>query len=126
MYVQTDYCAPYTLFLLTCPIPQIANITSVAIALPALGRDLNIPEQRLQWLVSAYSLGSVRFLFSVMMPFTKAIAQGCFLLLFGRLADLHGRKKVFTIGSLSLTMFSLGLGFANGTPHLTFWFDFRN
>jgi MFS family permease len=115
MYVQADYCARYTLFLLTCPIPQIANITSATIALPAMSSDLNIPEQRLQWVVSAYSLGSVRFLFSVMILFTKAIAQGCFLLLFGRLADLHGRKKVFTIGSLCLTVFSLSLGFANGT-----------
>jgi MFS family permease len=40
--------------------------------------------------------------------------QGCFLLLFGRLADLYGRKKVFIMGSLFLTVFSLGLGFSNG------------
>jgi MFS family permease len=42
------------------------------------------------------------------------ICQGCFLLLFGRLADLYGRKKVFILGSLWLAVFSLGLGFANG------------
>lgn len=74
---------------------NISNVTSVSIALPTIGKDLNIPEQRLQWLVSAYSLTS-----------------GCFLLLFGRLADLHGRKKVFIMGSLCLTVFSLGLGFS--------------
>lgn len=42
------------------------------------------------------------------------VFQGCFLLLFGRLADLYGRKKVFIMGSLFLTVFSLGLGFSNG------------
>ena len=54
MYGQTDYSVRHTRFLLTCPILQIANITSVAISLPVIGRDFNIPEQRLQWLVSAF------------------------------------------------------------------------
>ncbi|KAF7976799.1 hypothetical protein HWV62_5654 [Athelia sp. TMB] len=77
----------------------ISNSTMVSIALPVIGRDLNIPEQRLQWLVSAYSLSS-----------------GCFLVFFGRIADLYGRKRVFIAGSLVLAAFSLGLGFSNGTP----------
>ena len=101
---------------------QIANATSLSIALPAMGKDLNIPEQRLQWPLSAYSLSSVRSMCQEYAQFTNCIFQGCFLLLFGRIADLYGRKKVFTMGSLGLTVFSLGLGFANGiafvsSPH---------
>jgi MFS family permease len=38
-------------------------------------------ETDLQWITSAYSL-----------------ANGCFLLLSGRLADIHGRKLVFLCG----------------------------
>lgn len=38
---------------------QSSNNTSIAIALPTIGRDLNIQEAQLQWLISAYSLSSV-------------------------------------------------------------------
>ena len=31
-----------------------------SIALPTIGRDLNIVEYKLQWIVSAYALSSVR------------------------------------------------------------------
>lgn len=72
-----------------------SNNTAVAIALPTLGRDLNIPQYRLQWVISAYTLSS-----------------GCLLLFFGRLADLFGRKKAFLIGMACLSVFSLGCGFA--------------
>ncbi|KAF7987040.1 hypothetical protein HWV62_163 [Athelia sp. TMB] len=85
--------------ILTCTMAMVLNIansTMVSIALPIIGHDLNIPSERLQWLVSAYSLTS-----------------GCFLVFFGRLADLYGRKRVFVAGSLWLAVFSLGLGFAN-------------
>lgn len=36
----------------------------VSIALPVIGRDLDIPEYRLQWLVSAYALSSVSSLWT--------------------------------------------------------------
>lgn len=52
------------------------------IALPTIGRDLNIPDTRLQWVVSSY-----------------ALSFGCFLLLWGRIADLYGMKKIFVLGS---------------------------
>ena len=39
---------------------QLANIFVAAISLPTIGRDLDITEANLQWLVSAYSLSSVR------------------------------------------------------------------
>jgi MFS family permease len=55
---------------------------AVVIILPTIGRDLDIPAARQQWIVSAYSL-----------------TFGCFLLLWGRIADVIGKKKVFIRGS---------------------------
>ncbi|KII89636.1 hypothetical protein PLICRDRAFT_39748 [Plicaturopsis crispa FD-325 SS-3] len=83
---------------MTCTFAMIvnnSNNTSVTIAMPKIQSELNIADAKLQWLVSAYSLSS-----------------GCLLLFFGRLADLHGRKKTFLIGSLFLTVFTLACGFA--------------
>ncbi|KAI0761546.1 efflux transporter [Trametes elegans] len=73
-----------------------ANNTAVAIALPTIGRDLNIVEYKLQWIISAYSLSS-----------------GCLLLFLGRLADLYGRRITFVLGCAIMGIFSLGCGFAN-------------
>jgi len=55
---------------------------AVVIILPTVGQELNIPEGRVQWVVSAYNL-----------------AFGCFLLLWGRIADIFGRRKIFIWGS---------------------------
>ncbi|KAK3379250.1 major facilitator superfamily domain-containing protein [Lasiosphaeria ovina] len=55
---------------------------AVVIILPTIGRDLSIPEARVQWVVSAY-----------------ALAFGCFLLLWGRIADIYGKRKIFIWGS---------------------------
>ena len=52
----------------------LSNQASVII-LPTIGRDLDIPAPRQQWIVSSYSL-----------------AFGCFLLLWGRLADVYGKR----------------------------------
>jgi MFS family permease len=73
-----------------------SNATSVSISLPLIGKAIDIQENQLQWLISAYSLTS-----------------GCLILFFGRLADLYGRKKGFLIGMLWQMVFALGLGFAN-------------
>ncbi|MEU9197948.1 MFS transporter [Streptomyces hundungensis] len=51
------------------------------VALPALGEDLGLSRSALQWAVTAFALPS-----------------GGFLLLFGRIADLFGRKKLFLTG----------------------------
>ncbi|KAF4568237.1 hypothetical protein EYR40_010365 [Pleurotus pulmonarius] len=86
------------LLIITCTFAMLVNSsnnTSVAIALPTIGAALNIEEAQLQWLVSAYSLSS-----------------GCLLILFGRLADLHGRKRTFLAGSIWLAAWTLGCGFA--------------
>ncbi|MFD6111392.1 MFS transporter [Streptomyces yangpuensis] len=51
------------------------------VALPALGADLGMSRSALQWAVTAFALPS-----------------GGFLLLFGRIADLYGRKRLFLTG----------------------------
>ncbi|KAL7279527.1 hypothetical protein ACG7TL_007373 [Trametes sanguinea] len=72
-----------------------ANSSAVVIALPTIGKELDVPEYRLQWIVSAYSLSS-----------------GCLLLPLGRIADLYSRKWAFTLGCAFMGIFSLGCGFA--------------
>src|SRR6267154_392255 len=44
---------------------QISNSTSVAISLPTIEKRLDIQQDQLQWLVSAYSLSSVRTCFTL-------------------------------------------------------------
>ncbi|MFC9588015.1 MFS transporter [Streptomyces yangpuensis] len=51
------------------------------VALPVLGEDLGMSRSALQWAITAFALPS-----------------GGFLLLFGRIADLYGRKRLFLTG----------------------------
>ncbi|HEU5007320.1 MAG TPA: MFS transporter [Jatrophihabitantaceae bacterium] len=67
------------------------NIVNVAI--PAIQRDLNLTTAGLEWVVSAYIL-----------------VFASLLLASGRLADLYGRRRLFTLG---LTIFT-GASFAAG------------
>lgn len=71
-----------------------AGSTSITMTLPTIGKEFHLQENELQWLVSAYPLSS-----------------GCLLLVFGRVADLYGRKKVFLCGSLFLAIFTLACSF---------------
>ncbi|KAK7461297.1 hypothetical protein VKT23_008476 [Stygiomarasmius scandens] len=86
------------LLVATCTIALMAhtsNNIAISITLPIIQRALNVPQVQLQWIVSAYALSS-----------------GCLLLVFGRLADLYGRKRVFLFGITWLTAFTLGCSFA--------------
>lgn len=86
------------LFVLTC---------TMAIAMPAyvagmvtvissfIGRDLNMTTAEITWLTSANSL-----------------AAGAFLLFFGGVADLFGRKAMFILSMLLFAVFALVAGFA--------------
>ncbi len=65
-----------------CSPAQTLSIQSVVIILPSIGHDLAIPDSRLQWVVSAY-----------------ALTFGCFLLLWGRIADIYGKRLIFVAGS---------------------------
>ena len=60
------------------------------IALPRIGVEFSADALLLSWLVTAYSL-----------------AAAVFLLPFGKLADIHGRKRVFLIGTALYTLASL-------------------
>ncbi|KAJ5287054.1 hypothetical protein N7478_002740 [Penicillium angulare] len=62
---------------------------SVVIILPTIGRKLDIPEARQQWIVTSYVL-----------------TFGCFLLLWGRIADIYGKRTIFILGSLWVTVIS--------------------
>ncbi|KAL7946021.1 MFS general substrate transporter [Trichoderma barbatum] len=62
------------------------SLQSVVIILPTIGRHLSIPESRQQWIVSSYSL-----------------TFGCFLLFWGRVADLYGKRLIFVWGSIWVT-----------------------
>ncbi|GAB2726141.1 MFS transporter [Kitasatospora kifunensis] len=60
------------------------------VALPDLGTDLKISQANLQWGVTAFALPS-----------------GGFLLLFGRIADLYGRRRIFLLGLAAFTAASV-------------------
>jgi len=62
--------------------------SSIAITIPTLGKDLHMDAILMGWVMTAYLLSA-----------------GMFLLPFGRLADIHGRKRMFMIG-LSITTVS--------------------
>jgi EmrB/QacA subfamily drug resistance transporter len=69
--------------------------TVVLVALPEIGRDLDLSGGALQWVVTAYVL----------------VFAGC-LLVAGRLADALGRRRVFCAGLGLFTVASLACGLA--------------
>jgi MFS family permease len=74
------------------------DFTIVYVALPDIDRELGFTGGQVQWVVSAY-----------------ALTFGGFLLLFGRLSDLLGRRRTFLFGMLLFAAASL-LGTFSGTP----------
>jgi EmrB/QacA subfamily drug resistance transporter len=73
----------------------VLDASIVNVALPSIGRDLDISEDNLSWIVNAYTL-----------------VFGGFLLLGGRLADLLGRRRLFIIGLGVFALASLAGGLA--------------
>ncbi|BFZ63793.1 hypothetical protein YB2330_004925 [Saitoella coloradoensis] len=80
-----------------------ANNGSMNIALPHIGSDLDISGPALNWVVSAYPL-----------------VTSCVLLLFGRLADLFGRRRMMLGGTSWMFIWSLVAGFAQDDILLDF------
>jgi EmrB/QacA subfamily drug resistance transporter len=78
----------------------VLDIAIVNVALPSIQADLGFSQENLQWVVSAY-----------------ALFFGGFLLLFGRIADLVGRRRVFVAGLIVFTGASLlsGLSWSEGS-----------
>lgn len=64
--------------------------SSVNVALPAIENDLQLNAIQLSWIATAYLL-----------------ATGVALVPAGKIADIHGRKKIFTIGLFIFTIGSL-------------------
>jgi MFS family permease len=79
----------------------VLDATIVAIALPAMQRSLHMATADLQWVLSAYTL-----------------AFAGFLVLAGRLADLHGRRRIFVTGMVLFTVASLACGLSRSGPVL--------
>jgi len=71
------------------------DLSAVNIALPAIGSQFSMDAVSLSWVSTAYLL-----------------ASAVFLVPFGRIADIHGRKKIFTIGLAIFTLTSLALVFS--------------
>ncbi len=76
--------------------------TVVNVALPAIQRDLGIGVAELEWVVTGYALS-----FAVLM------------LTGGKLADMHGRRRIFLIGLAVFTFSSLLCGLAGTAELLT-------
>jgi EmrB/QacA subfamily drug resistance transporter len=71
------------------------DLSAVNIALPAIGSQFSMDAVSLSWVSTAYLL-----------------ASAIFLVPFGRIADITGRKKIFTIGLAIFTMASFLLVFS--------------
>ena len=74
----------------------LLDITVVNVALPDMQRDLDASFAQLQWVVDAYALTLA----------TTVLAAGS-------LADIFGRRRVFTIGLVLFTAASFACGIAN-------------
>ena len=75
--------------------------SSINIALPAIGKDFKVDAVLLSWIATAYLL---------------AVAVS--LVPFGRLADIYGRKKIFTAGVFLFAISSLLCAASFSTPML--------
>jgi EmrB/QacA subfamily drug resistance transporter len=69
--------------------------SSLNVALPAIGKEFGASAVFLGWIATSYLLSSAIF----QVPF-------------GRLADIHGRRKYFTLGMIIFTLSSLATVFA--------------
>ena len=79
----------------------VLDSTIVMIALPSIGRDLQISTGSLSWLLNAYML-----------------TFGGALLLAGRLADLYGTRRLLLIGVSAFSLASLACGLSSSATIL--------
>ncbi|RYO44931.1 hypothetical protein AA0113_g10669 [Alternaria arborescens] len=83
-------CVALVTTIAAAPFLSTMAVQASVIILPTIGEELNIPVSRQQWIISAYNL-----------------TFGCFLLLWGRLADVYGRRMIFLWGSAAFTLTSI-------------------
>ena len=77
------------------------GISSVNIALPSIGKAFSIDAILLSWVTTVYLLTSAMFL----VPF-------------GKIADIYGRKRIFTYGIMTFTLASAGAAISNSAVML--------
>ena len=75
--------------------------SSINIALPSIGKEFQIDAVLLSWIATSYLL-----------------AAAISLVPFGRLADIHGRKRIFKYGIYAFTLTSLLCAVSNSAPML--------
>ncbi|HEX2920423.1 MAG TPA: MFS transporter [Bacteroidales bacterium] len=75
--------------------------SAINLALPAIGKDMNASAISLSWVVSSFILSSA-----------------VFLLPFGHLADIKGRKKIFSLGILLFTVTTFFIAFSGSITSL--------
>ncbi len=75
--------------------------SSLNLAIPAIGAEFGASAVVMNWVVTAY-----------------LVVSAAFLLPFGRLADVTGRKRVFLAGMVIHVVFSLASGLATSAPSL--------
>ncbi|KJZ77121.1 hypothetical protein HIM_03442 [Hirsutella minnesotensis 3608] len=69
---------------------DLSNLSAVTIALPTIGKQLDVDQAQLQWIIAAY-----------------ALTFGSFLLLGGRGGDIFGHRRVLLFGSYFFALFTL-------------------
>jgi len=79
--------------------------SSINIALPSIGKEFAMDAVLLGWVTTSYLLSA-----------------GMFLIPFGRIADIHGKKKTFLFGFIVYTLSSLFCAIA---PSPLFLISFR-
>jgi EmrB/QacA subfamily drug resistance transporter len=77
------------------------GISSVNIALPSIGNDFSMDAILLSWVTTSYLLASAMFL----VPF-------------GKIADIYGRKRIFACGILTFTLASAGCAISSSAVML--------
>jgi MFS family permease len=92
---------PVLVLLCTAQFMVVLDVTIVAVALPAIRRDLALDAASLQWIVTAYT-----------------IAFGGLLIPAGRAADALGRRRVLMAGLALFTGASLACGLAGSAALL--------
>ncbi|MDD1775967.1 MAG: MFS transporter [Candidatus Methanomethylicus sp.] len=68
------------------------DVSSVNIALPTIGKEFSMDAISLNWVTTAYLLSSATF-----------------LIIFGRIADIYGRKRIFSLGISIFIVSSLAM-----------------
>ena len=77
------------------------GMSSVNVALPSIGKEFLMDAILLSWVTTA-----------------NLLASAIFLVPFGKIADIYGRKRIFTYGFLIFTVASVGSAISNSAAML--------